>query len=112
MSVVRREPGGGEADSPHPDASHSLGIDPPPPGEGGSNALGTNQSIGFCMRGNHPARAVLLAGSARLPRRERPSPTMKSPRPSQRRPGRSYSALSTRVGSGRRRRTASSPNPF
>src|SRR5207249_429975 len=27
----RREPGGGDAESPHPDASRSLGIDPPPP---------------------------------------------------------------------------------
>src|SRR5712692_5664519 len=40
----RREPGGGEADSPHPDASHSLGIDPPPPGEGKARVRGTGKA--------------------------------------------------------------------
>src|SRR5215468_6777469 len=35
-SVPRREPGGGEADSPHP---ARFARDPPPPGEGGGVAL-------------------------------------------------------------------------
>src|SRR5205823_4935681 len=34
----RREPGGGEAESPHPGSSRSLAADPPPPGEGKDRA--------------------------------------------------------------------------
>jgi hypothetical protein len=62
----RREPGGGETDSPHPGSSPMLAADPPPPGEGGADATRRTISISRATRASASGMfgAALIAALA------------------------------------------------
>ena len=48
--AVQREAGGWHDRPPHPAASHSLGVDRPPPGEGETAATSRSQSLAMNSR--------------------------------------------------------------
>src|SRR5918911_3397677 len=76
-SPAVRPADGDEANSPHPDASHSLGIDPPPPAEGRSCVERANREGGIRSAESnkypppHPSPSRGDGGECRSPRAER-----------------------------------------